>query len=155
MAHDRTLLNHAGITVTSIEASRAFYEDVVGMSFYRKGNGSSGDWYDTLTENTGAVSSAVILKSDNFLLQLVEYHEGGNPESVTGHHRVGNVHFCINCEDVDAKRAEIVALGKYPCTEIVSLPGGGLRADGMRSFYTRDPDGIPVEFLFMPPDYVL
>jgi lactoylglutathione lyase len=155
MAKQRTLLNHAGITVSSIEASREFYENVVGMEFYRKGSGSSGEWYDTLTENTGAVSSAVMLKSDDFLLQLVEYHEGGNPDSVAGHHRTGNVHFCINVPDVEAKYAEITALGKYHCTPMVDLPGGGLRVDGMRSFYVRDPDNIPVEFLQMPEDYDL
>lgn len=155
MGQKRTLLNHAGITVTSIEASQKFYEEVVGMKFYRRGSGSSGDWYDTLTENTGAVSSAVMLRADDFLLQLVEYHEGGNPESVASHHRVGNVHFCINVEDVEQKYAEVTALGTYHCTPIVHLPGGGLRVDGMRSFYVRDPDNIPVEFLQMPADYVL
>jgi len=155
MAVARTLLNHAGICVSSIESSREFYEDVVGMKFYRKGNGSSGAWYETLTETPGAVSSAIILRSDDFLLQLVEYHEAGIAEAVTGHNRVGNVHFCINVPDVEQKYAEVTALGKYRCTEIVSLPGGGLRADGMRSFYAHDPDGIPVEFLQMPEDYVL
>jgi catechol 2,3-dioxygenase-like lactoylglutathione lyase family enzyme len=51
------------------------------------------------------------------------------------------VHLCINVVDVEAKRAAVVAAG-LAATPIVALP-----APGMRSFYTADPDGIPVEFL--------
>jgi hypothetical protein len=52
------------------------------------------------------------------------------------------VHLCINVDDVERKRQEILAAGSCPVTPIVELP-----VPGMRSFYATDPDGIPVEFL--------
>lgn len=46
-------LNHAGVTVTDLEASRAFYVDVVGMELVLPGFQTGGEWFDTLTENSG------------------------------------------------------------------------------------------------------
>jgi catechol 2,3-dioxygenase-like lactoylglutathione lyase family enzyme len=147
MANTDTLVNHFGITVSNLEDSMRFYIDIVGMEFYRRGSGSSGEWYETLTETPGATSQAVMLRSDDLMLQLVEYQQGGLAESYASHNRVGNVHICINVADVEAKFAQISAAGKYHHTEIVSLPDGGLRVPGMRSFYVHDPDGVPVEFV--------
>jgi len=102
---------------------------------------SGGDWFDTLTHNRGAVIDVVMLRSPEVVLQLVRYERGGNAGAVVGHNRVGNVHLCINVDDVDAKRAAVVAAG-LDATPVVGLP-----VPGMRSFYTADPDGVPVEFL--------
>jgi catechol 2,3-dioxygenase-like lactoylglutathione lyase family enzyme len=85
-------LNHVGITVTDLEASRAFYVDVVGMELVLRGFRTGGEWFDTLTENSGAVIDAALLSAGEMILQLVQYHVAGNPEAVTGHSRVGNVH---------------------------------------------------------------
>lgn len=136
------LVNHIGLTVSNLENSAAFYQNVVGFEFKRRGYKTGGEWFDTLTENEGAVIDAVILHSGNVVLQLVEYLEGGIGESMTGHSRVGNLHLCINTSDVEAKHREIAALGSIPFTDIVQLP-----TPGVRSFYVRDPDGTPVEFL--------
>jgi catechol 2,3-dioxygenase-like lactoylglutathione lyase family enzyme len=147
MANTDTLVNHFGITVSNLENSMKFYIEIVGMEFFRRGSGSSGDWYETLTETPGAVSKAVMLRSDDLMLQLVEYQQGGLAESYASHNRVGNVHICINVADVEAKYALIKEIGEYRHTEIVRLPDGGLRVPGMRSFYVHDPDGVPVEFV--------
>jgi catechol 2,3-dioxygenase-like lactoylglutathione lyase family enzyme len=44
--------------------------------------------------------------------------------------------------DVEAKHAEVVALGAHDPTPVVDLP-----VPGARSFYVHDPDGVPVELL--------
>ncbi|MFE9327527.1 VOC family protein [Nocardia sp. NPDC052278] len=139
------LVNHIGLTVTDLETSVAFYRDVVGMEIAKRGFKTGGEWFDTLTENAGAIIDAVTLRAGDVHLQLVQYHAAGNPEPATGHNRVGNLHFCINVDDVDAKHAEITASGAHQPTAIVKLP-----VPGVRSFYVRDPDGVPVEFLQLP-----
>ena len=136
------LVNHVGLTVGDLDASVAFYAGVVGMELLTRTR-SGGDWFDTLTDNRGAVIDVVMLRSPEMVLQLVQYGRGGNDEARTGHNRVGNVHLCINVDDVESKHRALTA--RYPTTPIVDLP-----VPGMRSFYVRDPDGIPVEFLQAP-----
>jgi len=135
-----SLVNHVGLTVSDIEASVAFYVDVVGMELQVRTT-SGGEWFDTLTHNHGAVIDVAMLRSPGVVLQLVHYTHGGAAPVATGHNRAGNVHLCINVEDVETRRATVVAAG-LDATPIVALP-----PPGMRSFYTSDPDGVPVEFL--------
>ena len=135
-------INHVGLTVTDLERSVAFYRDVVGLDVQVDQFRTGGPWFDTLTDNSGAVVEGAMLGDDSFCLQLLQYEEGGEPEPVTGHNRVGNVHLSINVADVEAKRNEIVARGARDATPIVELP-----VPGGRSFYVQDPDGVPVEFM--------
>jgi catechol 2,3-dioxygenase-like lactoylglutathione lyase family enzyme len=137
----RASVNHVGLTVSDLDASTAFYVETVGMQVTSRSR-TGGDWFDTLTSNQGAVIDVVMLESRELALQLVQYDRGGNTDGHTGHNRVGNVHLCINVDDVERKRAEILGGGRHPVTAIVELP-----PPGMRSFYAADPDGIPVEFL--------
>jgi len=138
----RRFVNHVGLTVRDLATSVAFYRDVVGMEVDRPRVRISGDWFDTLTDNTGAVIDVVMLRAGELVLQLVQYQEGGSPDAATGHSRAGNLHLCINIDDVQAKHAELLATGRFRPTPIVDLP-----VPGMQSFYVRDPDGVPVEFL--------
>jgi len=138
----RSGLNHVGLTVTDLDASVAFYTEVAGMQFLRRGFKTGGEWFDTLTHNTGAVIDAAHVGYEGFRLQLVQYHAGMDEPTRTGHNRVGNLHLCLDVPDVDAKHAEITASGRWNPTPIVTIAGGP-----HRSFYVEDPDGVPVEFL--------
>lgn len=140
-----TVVNHIGLTVSDLESSQAFYCDVVGLSLVRRGFKTGGEWFDTLTENSGAVIDAAMVGSSEVTLQLVQYFEAGNPDAMTGHNRVGNLHLCINVDDVETKYQELKDRAELRATPIVQLP-----MDGYRSFYVRDPDGVPVEFLQSP-----
>jgi catechol 2,3-dioxygenase-like lactoylglutathione lyase family enzyme len=135
-----SLVNHVGLTVRDLDASVAFYTAVVGLEVLTRTR-SGGDWFDTLTHNEGAVIDVVMLRSPDVVVQLVQYARGGDAPVPTGHNRAGNVHLCITVDDVEAKRSAVVAAG-LDATPIVALP-----PPGMRSFYTADPDGVPVEFL--------
>ena len=135
-------VNHVGLTVRDLERSVAFYRDVVGFDVRVERVRSGGEWFDTLTGNSGAVLDVAMLSDGDFCLQLVQYREGGEPHAITGHHRVGNVHLSLDVADVETKRDEMIAAGVHDVTPIVALP-----VPGMRSFYVHDPDGIPVEFI--------
>jgi catechol 2,3-dioxygenase-like lactoylglutathione lyase family enzyme len=75
----------------------------------------------------------------------VQYHEAGNPEGVTGHDRVGNLHLSFDVDDAEAKHAQLRERPELRATAVVPLP-----IEGYKSFYVRDPDGVPVEFLESP-----
>jgi catechol 2,3-dioxygenase-like lactoylglutathione lyase family enzyme len=137
-------LNHLGITVTDLDTSLAFYCDVVGFTLGFRTR-ATGEWFDTLTRNTGADIEIAMLELAGFTLQLVQYHAAGGDALPLAHHRVGNPHLCIEVDDVDARHRTISDSGDHDPTPIVDIMGRGIR-----SFYVHDPDGVPVELLQMP-----
>ena len=143
MAKDGGAVNHVGLTVSDLDASVAFYTEVLGMTVELPRYRSGGAWFDTLTGNDGAVIDVAMLRSGSLVLQLVQYHAGGDPNAFTGHARVGNVHLSVDVEDVEARHAELAPA--YDPTPVVELP-----FPGARSFYVRDPDGVPVELIQLP-----
>jgi catechol 2,3-dioxygenase-like lactoylglutathione lyase family enzyme len=134
-------LFHVGLTVKDLRRSLAFYRDVAGMEAGEIIDGQSPE-FDTLTNNPGARLRAVHLKADSFMLQLLEYQAGGGTTLDLHHNNIGSPHFCFYVPDVEAKYAEVQKRGDVKITsQIVPI------ARDMRSFYTEDPDGVPVEFL--------
>jgi catechol 2,3-dioxygenase-like lactoylglutathione lyase family enzyme len=99
--------------------------------------------FDELTNNPGAVFKYINLKMpDGFILQLIEYSEGAGRALELDHNRAGSPHLAVFVDDVDAKFEEIKNRpGVEPMSAIVTIQ------PDMRSFYVRDPDGLPVEFL--------
>lgn len=137
-------LNHMGLTVADIDRSIEFYRDVVGMQLYSRLQ-MQGEWFDTLTHNSGAEIDVAMLRLDSFTLQLVQYLAAAGATLPLGHNNAGNPHLCINVDDVEAKHREAIGRGGLDPTPIVEIA-----ASGSRSFYVRDPDGLPVEFLQRP-----
>jgi catechol 2,3-dioxygenase-like lactoylglutathione lyase family enzyme len=138
-------LNHVGLCVRDLAAAVAFYRDVAGFEVKVPPMRLGGDWFDTLTWNEGADIEVAMLGLGGFTIQLVRYHAAGADPVAPGHNHPGNPHLCIDVDDVDAKHAEVLALGAHRPTAIVDIAG-----TGARSFYVEDPDGTPVEFLQMP-----
>jgi catechol 2,3-dioxygenase-like lactoylglutathione lyase family enzyme len=136
-------LFHVGLTVKNLERSIAFYRDVVGMkeTEFRFDNAKSKE-FDTLTNNPGAELKVAHLTLDSFMLQLIEYVAGGGTTLDLHHNNVGSPHLCICVPDVEAKLKEVRQRG-----DVVITSGLVQIAPNMRSFYTEDPDGVPVEFL--------
>ena len=134
-------LFHLGLTVKNLEQSLAFYRDVVGME---EGEplGVKSKEFDTLTNNPGAQLKVVHLTAGSFMLQLIEYVAAGGITLDLHHNHVGSPHMCFYVPDVEAKYREVQQRGDVKITSgLVQI------APKMRSFYTEDPDGVPVEFL--------
>lgn len=136
-------LFHVGLTVKNLERSAAFYRDVVGMTEeadrmfsvkFRE--------FDALTNNPGAELNVAHLTLGPFMLQLIEYVNKGGVTLDLHHNNVGSPHLSIYVPDVDAKYRQVRQRGDVTITsELVQI------TPTMRSFYTEDPDGVPVEFL--------
>jgi catechol 2,3-dioxygenase-like lactoylglutathione lyase family enzyme len=134
-------LFHVGLTVKNLQRSLAFYRDIAGMEAGEVFHGESPE-FDTLTNNPGARLCGVHLKAGAFMLQLLEYEAGGGTTLDLHHNNVGSPHLCFYVPDVEAKYTELQQRGDVRITsEIVPI------MHNMRSFYTEDPDGVPVEFL--------
>jgi catechol 2,3-dioxygenase-like lactoylglutathione lyase family enzyme len=140
----RPRLGHVGFTVSDLDASIAFYRDIVGMRVAARLE-TGGPWFDELTRNHDAAIGVAMLELGEMTLQLVAYRRAGGEPAQVAHHRPGSPHLSIEVDDVDARYAAITATGRHHPTAIVDILGAGIR-----SFYVKDPDGIPVEFLQMP-----
>jgi catechol 2,3-dioxygenase-like lactoylglutathione lyase family enzyme len=137
-------LSHVGLTVKNLELSLAFYRDVAGMEQAGQVIELHSREFDTLTSNPGAALKVAHLTAGSFTLQLVEYVAAGGTTLELGHHHVGNPHLCFYVADVEAKYQELERRGD------VRITSGLVRITPVtRSFYTADPDGVPVEFLQM------
>lgn len=134
-------LFHVGLTVKNLERSLAFYRDVVGMQPGEQFEVKSRE-FDTLTNNPGAQLKVCYLTAGSFMLQLIEYAAGGGTTLGLHHNNVGSPHMSFYVSDVEAKYKEVQQRGDVKITSgLVQI------LSTMRSFYTEDPDGVPIEFL--------
>lgn len=134
-------LFHIGLTVKNLERSIAFYRDVAGMEAGEYLEAESKE-FDRLTNNSGAKLKVMYMKAGTFLLQLIEYVAAGGTTLDLHHNNVGSPHMSLYVPDVAAKYQELKTRGDVTITsDIIQI------APNMRSFYTEDPDGVPVEFL--------
>ena len=140
-----TGINHVGLTVTSVARSLRFYCDVVGFEQVSR-HEVAGDWFDTLTRNEGARLDVAMVALGGLVLQLVEYTAAGGAALSLAHHHVGNPHLSVDVDDLDTRHAALAQVPELGVTPIVDIMGSGIR-----SFYVHDPDGVPVEFIQMPP----
>ena len=134
-------LFHVGLTVKNLERSLAFYRDVVGMQPGERFEVTSPE-FDTLTNNPGAQLRVCYLTAGSFMLQLIEYVARGGMTLDLHHNNIGSPHMSFYVPDVETKYREVRQRGDVRVTSgLVQI------APTMRSFYTEDPDGVPVEFL--------
>jgi catechol 2,3-dioxygenase-like lactoylglutathione lyase family enzyme len=100
--------------------------------------------FDRLTNNPGAKLKVIYMKAGPFLLQLIEYVAAGGTTLDLHHNNVGSPHISLYVADVEAKYRQLKSRDDVTITsDIIQI------TPNMRSFYTEDPDGVPVEFLQM------
>ena len=134
-------LFHIGLTVKNLERSIAFYRDIAEMQEGESLEVQS-PAFDRLTNNPGAKLKVIYMQAGSFLLQLIEYVAAGGTTLDLHHNNVGSPHISLYVTDVEAKYRQLTSRGDVTITsDIIQI------APNMRSFYTEDPDGVPVEFL--------
>src|SRR5215472_10805797 len=116
-------LLHFTLSVTDLDRSRKFYEDVVGCTFWRQND-------TTVFMRCG---------DDHFVLSRTGYHAPQNRNRDTLIHHA----FMVQGEDFDAALAHVESRG----VEVLLYEDQGHRSFTGRHAYFHDPDGNAIELI--------
>ena len=142
--------DHTGITVTNLERSVAFWQDVLGFELSHRAH-HTGDLASEVTGVPGAEISIAVLKGYGHKIELLEYLAPANRKNVDLRPcDVGSVHVALMVDNLDAVLSTIAASGWRAAGEPQTLNTGP--NTGKRVVYVRDPDGITIELMQPPPD---
>ena len=142
--------DHTGITVTNLERSIAFWQDVLGFELSHRAH-HTGDLASEVTGVPGAEISIAVLKGYGHKIELLEYLAPANRKNVDLRPcDVGSVHVALMVDNLDAVLSTIAASGWRAAGEPQTLNTGP--NTGKRVVYVRDPDGITIELMQPPPD---
>ncbi len=138
---DSTAFNHVGHCVTDLDRSKRFYVELLGFSVERELEVPDEGAAALLRLEAPLGLTAVYLRRDGFVLELLHFNRGGNPafrERVVN--EPGLTHISISVDDVGATLGRVADLGGE-VLEDTNL--GGMVA------FVRDPDGQLIELLPM------
>ena len=139
--------DHTGITVSNLERSLAFWQNVLGFELSHRAHQTS-ELASEITGVPGAeISLAVVKAPGGHKIELLEYlaptdrkqHVDLRPCDV------GHVHIALTVDDIDAVLNAIAASGWKAAGKPQTLQSGP--NTGKRVIYVRDPDGATIEFM--------
>lgn len=141
--------DHTGITVSDLERSLNFWQNVLGFEFSHRAH-QSGEMAEQITGVKGAELKLAVLKSpEGHKIELLEY-----PAPLDRKHiplrpcDIGSVHVALVVDNLDAILNTIAASGWKAAGEPQTLTVGPNA--GKRVVYVRDPDGTTIEFMQAP-----
>ena len=140
--------DHTGITVTNLERSVAFWQDVLGFELSHRTH-QTGELASEITGVPGAEISIAVLKGYGHKIELLEYHAPADRKRVDSTPcDVGSVHVALTVDNLEAVLSAIAASGWKAAGKPQTLKTGPNA--GKRVVYVRDPDGITIEFMQPP-----
>ena len=144
--------DHTGITVSNLDRSLEFWQNVLGFEFSHRAH-QTGEMASKITGVPGAeIKLAVVNAPGGHKIELLEYlappdrkqHVDLRPCDV------GSVHVALTVDNLDAVLEKIAASGWKAAGKPQTLKSGPNA--GKRVIYVRDPDGTTIEFMQPPPD---
>ena len=140
--------DHTGITVSNIERSLAFWQDVLGFELSHRAH-HTGDLASEVTGVPGAEISLAVLKAPGHKIELLEYHAPADRRRADLRPcDIGLVHVALMVDNLDAVLSTIASSGWHAAGEPQTLKSGPNA--GRRVVYVRDPDGTTIEFMQPP-----
>jgi hypothetical protein len=86
---------------------------------------------------------------DGLVLELIEYRSPSGQRVDMETYNVGNAHLCLTTDDIHADVDRLRGVALLRSERAVEITWGPYR--GGHAVYLRDPDGISIELLQMPP----
>jgi catechol 2,3-dioxygenase-like lactoylglutathione lyase family enzyme len=137
------LFSHLVVGVSDMDRALAFYRDLLGMDVIFD-QAISGEPFDTVlgsaASQQGRVVGGVV---GGVMLELLSL--GANTPVATSKRRpfLGNQSISLSVTDLDSTYREVTAAGYEPDQSPFAI-------SGVRMFFVKDPDGMPVEFIEFP-----
>jgi catechol 2,3-dioxygenase-like lactoylglutathione lyase family enzyme len=136
---------HTGVTCSDIDRTIAFYRDVLGFPVTEK-HRVGGPFFEQVTGVQGAEIDIAYVDGPGHRIELLSY---ASPEdrrpSTLRPCDPGFLHLSFYVDDIEAVVEAVRAHGYEPVNPIPERPGSGVRG-----IYTRDPDGVVLEFMELP-----
>jgi len=141
--------DHTGITVSNLEQSLAFWQNVLGFEFSHRAH-QTAELASEITGVAGAeISIAVVKAPGGHKIELLEYLAPPDRKHVDLRPcDVGSVHVALTVDNLDAVLSAIAASGWKAAGKPQTLQSGPNA--GKRVVYVRDPDGTTIEFMEVP-----
>ena len=141
--------DHTGITVSNLEQSLAFWQNVLGFEFSHRAH-QTAELASEITGVAGAeISIAVVKAPGGHKIELLEYLAPPDRKHVDLRPcDVGSVHIALTVDNLDAVLSAIAASGWKAAGKPQTLQSGPNA--GKRVVYVRDPDGTTIEFMEVP-----
>ena len=141
--------DHTGITVSNLEQSLAFWQNVLGFELSHRAH-QTAELASEITGVAGAeISIAVVKAPGGHKIELLEYLAPPDRKHVDLRPcDVGSVHVALTVDNLDAVLSAIAASGWKAAGEPQTLQSGP--NTGKRVVYVRDPDGTTIEFMEVP-----
>ena len=142
--------DHTGITVSNLERSLEFWQNVLGFEFSHRALQTR----EMASEITGVacaeIKLAVVKAPGGHKIELLEYFAPPDRKQYVDSRPcdVGSVHIALAVDKLDAILEKVAASGWKAAGKPQTLKTGPNA--GKRVVYVRDPDGTTIEFMQMP-----
>lgn len=141
-------VNHIGVTVRDLDATVAWYREMLDIepTFGQRGN--SGAKVDTVVQVEGAVIDMAFCVLGNTCLEFLQYREPAGADFALSNSDVGAVHACFEVDDIDAAYQRLLSKGvQFSAPPAVATEGP---LEGVAYAYFRDLQGLQLEFFQVP-----
>ncbi len=142
-------INHFAITVSNLEKTREFYENILGFEFVDKHEDMSLPYYGDLMGIPNAKFKIMNLKGYGIILECIEFIY---PKQINIDMKVninGTAHIAFQAKDVPKLYEEWEKKGVNFCAKrAVCIEEGHHK--GYHAFFFKDPDGFTLEVMSEP-----
>lgn len=140
--------NHTSFTVSSLDRSLGFFTEVLGYELLHRGPRDPA-FTERVVGVPGAEIEVAYMQGPGHRVELIQYHAPSERRQVDSRPcDTGFAHLALDVDDIDAVLAAARPYGVRPLGEPQDLHHGPNK--GGRVVYTRDADGVTVEFIQPP-----
>ena len=141
--------NHTSFTVSDLDRSVGFYVSVLGFELLNR-SARDRSFTEKVVGVPGAQIEVAYVQAPGHRLELIQYIEPKDRgEVVSRPCDTGFAHVAFDVDDIDAVVAAVRVAGVEPLSEPVVIKAGP--NSGGKAVYTRDPDGVTIEFIQKKP----
>jgi catechol 2,3-dioxygenase-like lactoylglutathione lyase family enzyme len=142
-------LDHVGFSVANLDASVAWYSAFLGREPALRRRWDVGYMSDVVGYDDCRMECAFWHLDDGTVLELIEYLDPKPARVDMETYNVGNGHLCLVTDDLEAEYERLRDVAAFRSPKPVPIPYGPY--EGGLVCYLRDPDGISIQLMQLPP----